>query len=128
MFEALLHELAGNAREALAAWKAAAATRDDDIEGEGLFRAIALLKAGQTQKGGEWLSGFTPVNEQRKTDNAVDLRVQAHCLSGFYWALEGKDAQAAESFRRALEIDQSYLYARQGLAWLEAGLLKGLRR
>jgi len=127
MFEALLQHAAGNAQEARVAWQAAADTRDDDIESEGLFRAIALLKIGQEQKGREWLTNFTAVNDQRKKDNAIDLRIHARSLSGFYAAFKGDDGQAAESFRQALEIDQSYLYARQALAWLEAGLLKGMR-
>ena len=127
LFEALLHQSAGHSAEAQKAWQAAAATRDDDIEGEGLFRAIALHKVGQTQIAKEWLNSFRTVNEQRKSDNAVDLRLQAHCLSGFHAAFEGKEEEAAESFRRAMEIDQSYLYARQALAWLQSGLLKGLR-
>ncbi len=127
MYEALLQQAAGHGPEAQAAWQAAADTRDDDIEGEGLFRAIALFKIGEAPKAREWLNGFPPVNEQRKSDNAVGLRIQAHTLAGIYAAFEGDDAKAADSFRQALEIDQSYLYARQALAWLEAGLLKGLR-
>jgi tetratricopeptide (TPR) repeat protein len=127
MFEALVGQVSGRTQEALASWKAAAETRDDDVEGEGLFRALALRKTGRTQQASEWLDMFKTVNQQRKSDNAMDLRVQAHCLAGFHEAFEGKDAQAAESFRKALEIDQSYLYARQGLAWLEAGLLRGMR-
>ncbi len=127
VFEALLQRAMGNPDGAQAAWKAAAETRDDDYEVEGLFRAIALKKSGRTREAEDWLKAFPAVNAQRKTDNSIDLRIQAHCLAGIYAAFTGDGATAAENFRRSLEIDQSYLYARQALAWLDAGLLKGLQ-
>ncbi len=126
-FEALLLAALNRSQEARAAWQAAADTRDEEIEGEGLFRAIALKKCGQEQKAREWLEAFPAVNNQRMKDNAVTLRVQANSLAGIYSAFEGDEGRAADCFRRSLEIDQSYLYSRQALAWLEAGLLKGLR-
>ena len=128
MNEALLHQAAGDSATAKAAWQAAAQTLDDAIEGEGLFRALGLYKSGQVDKAEEWFKEFATVNEQRKTDNAVNLRLQAYDLAGIYAAMRGDDALARENFDKALEIDQSYLYARQGLAWLEAGMLKGLRQ
>ena len=128
MYEALLHQAAGESAAAKAAWQAAAKTLDDDIEGEGLFRAIGLFKGGQVQKAEDWFKEFAIVNEQRKTDNAVNLRLHAYDLAGVYAAMRGDDALARENFRKALEIDQSYLYARQSLAWLSAGMLKGLRQ
>jgi tetratricopeptide (TPR) repeat protein len=128
MYEALLHQAAGDSTAALAAWQAAAKTLDDDIEGEGLFRAIGLYKAGQVQRAEDWFKEFAIVNEQRKTDNAINLRLHAYDLAGVYAALRGEDALARENFKKALEIDQSYLYARQSLAWLDAGMLKGLRQ
>jgi predicted Zn-dependent protease len=128
VFEALLHQAAGDTKAAAAAWKAAAETLDDDVESEGLFRAIALHKVGKTQEAKEWFGTFASVNEQRKTDNAVDLCLHAYCMAGIYDAFFGDTGGAAENFRKALEIDQSYLYARQALAWLEAGMLKGLSR
>jgi tetratricopeptide (TPR) repeat protein len=127
MYEALLHQAAGDSAAAHAAWQAATNTLDDDIEGEGLFRAIGLLKTGQVQKAADWLKEFATVNEQRKTDNAVDLRLHAYDLAGIYATQQGDDALARENFQKALEIDQSYLYARQSLAWLDAGMLKGLK-
>ena len=127
LFEALVQQSAGNPAEARKVWQAAAATRDDDIEGEGLFRAMAMMKIGQERAAREWMQSFRTVNEQRKKDNSIDVRLHAFCLAGFYAAWEGKEQEAAEYFRRALEIDQSYLYARQGLAWLQAGMLRGLR-
>jgi tetratricopeptide (TPR) repeat protein len=128
MYEGLLHQAAGDSAAALAAWQAAAKTLDDDIEGEGLFRAIGLYRAGQVKKAEDWFKEFAIVNEQRKTDNAVDLRLHAYDLAGVYAAMRGDNALARENFKKALEIDQSYLYARQSLAWLDAGMLKGLRQ
>ncbi|HXK62124.1 MAG TPA: hypothetical protein PLP42_19745 [Acidobacteriota bacterium] len=114
--------------EARSAWEAAAQTRDDDIEGEGLFRAIALLKIGQTQEAQEWLDAFPSVNQQRRTDNSIEVRTQAYCLAGIYAAFRGEDVEANEYFNEALNINQSHLYARQARAWLQAGLLKVLRK
>lgn len=128
VFEALLYHAAGDMKQARVAWQAASETRDDTYEGEGLFRAIALQKVGQTPKAREWLGLFPSVNDQRKTDSSISLRIQAHCLAGIYAAFEGNDSKAAESLRRSLELDQSYLYARQALAWLDAGLFNGLRQ
>ena len=128
LFEALIHQAAGDAKAASDAWKAAAGTRDDDIEGEGLFRAIALYKVGETDKADEWFKTFSGVNEQRKKDNAMDLRTHAYCMAGIYAAFQGDNRVAADDFHKALEIDQSYLYGRQALAWLAAGMLKGLSR
>jgi tetratricopeptide (TPR) repeat protein len=128
MFEALLAQARGDSSGAMAAWRAAAGSLDDDVEGEGLFRAIALYKTGQVQKAEDWFKDSVSINEARKTDNAVDLRLHAYGLAGIYAAFQGDDVLAADNFRKALEIDQSYLYSRQSLAWLQAGMLKGLRR
>ena len=38
----------------------------------------------------------------------------------------GDKEQARRDFAGALEVDQSFLFARQALAWLEAGALDGL--
>ena len=46
-FLALLKEAREDKKGASQSWKAAAATSDDDVEGEGLFRAIGLWKSGQ---------------------------------------------------------------------------------
>ena len=127
MYDALLQQAAGNSAATQADWRAAAKTLDDDIEGEGLFRAIGLYKSGQEQKAEDWFKEFAVVNEQRKTDNAVNIRLHAYDLAGIYAALRGDAALARESFTKALEIDQSYLYARQSMAWLDAGMLKGLK-
>jgi tetratricopeptide (TPR) repeat protein len=128
MFEALLAQARGDCSAAMTAWRAAAETLDDDVEGEGLFRAIALYKTGQVQKAEDWFKDSVNLNEARKTDSAVDLRLHAYNMAGIYAVFQGDDTSAAENFRKALEIDQSYLYARLGLAWLQAGMLKGLKR
>jgi Tfp pilus assembly protein PilF len=128
MYDALLQQAAGNSAAAQADWQAAAQTLDDDIEGEGLFRAIGLYKSGQVQKAEDWFKEFAVVNEQRKTDNAVDLRLHAYDLAGIYAAMRGDDTLARENFTKALEIDQSYLYARQSMAWLDGGMLNALKQ
>jgi tetratricopeptide (TPR) repeat protein len=127
MYDALLQQAAGNPAAAHEDWQAAAKTLDDDIEGEGLFRAIGLYKSGQMQKAEDWFKEFAVVNEQRKTDSAVSIRLHAYDLAGIYAALRGDDALARENFTKALEIDQSYLYARQSMAWLDGEMLRGLR-
>jgi Tfp pilus assembly protein PilF len=127
MYDALLQQAAGNSAAAQTDWQAAAKTLDDDIEGEGLFRAIGLYKTGQVQKAEDWFKEFAVVNEQRKTDGAINIRLHAYDLAGIHAALRGDDAVARENFQKALETDQSYLYARQSMAWLDAGMLKGLK-
>jgi len=123
-FEALLHTHRQDPAAAAAAWKAAAATRDDDIEGEGLFRAIALFKTGEKEKAEAWFKEFPAINNQRKTDSNLELRLHAFGLDGIYQAFLGKDPQARRNFERALDVDPLYLYARQSQAWLDAGLLR----
>ena len=127
MYDALLRQAEGHADAAQSDWQAAARTLDDDIEGEGLFRAIALSKIGQAQQAEVWFKEFAVVNEQRKTDNAVTVRLHAYDLAGIYAAMRGDDASARENFKKALEVDQSYLYARQSMAWLDGAMLKGLK-
>jgi tetratricopeptide (TPR) repeat protein len=127
MYKALLLQAEGKHSAAMAAWQAAAKTADQDIQGNGLFRAIGLYESGQVQKAKDWLKGFVPVNEQRKTDNSITLRLHAYEMAGIYAAMQGNRSLAEQNFQKALEIDQSYLYARQGLAWLKAGMLDGLK-
>jgi len=127
MYKALLLQAEGKHSAAMAAWQAAANTADQDIQGNGLFRAIGLYKSGQVQKADAWLKGFVPVNEQRKTDNSITLRLHAYDMAGIYAAIQGNRSLAEQNFEKALKIDQSYLYARQGLAWLKAGMLDGLK-
>ena len=128
MYKALLLQAEGNHSAAEATWKAAAGTLDKDIQGNGLFRAIGLYKTGQAQEAEEWFKGFVPVNEQRKTDNSITLRLHAYEMAGIYAAMQGNHALAEQNFQKALQIDQSYLYARQAVAWLNAGMLSGLKK
>lgn len=127
MYKALLLQAEGKHSAATAAWQAAANTADNDIQGNGLFRAIGLYKSGQVQEADVWLKGFVPVNEQRKTDNSIILKLHAYEMAGVYAAMQGHSSLAEQNFQKALEIDQSYLYARQGMAWLKAGMLDGLK-
>jgi tetratricopeptide (TPR) repeat protein len=128
VFEALLHEARGDGAAARRAWSEAASTRDDDVEGEGLFRALALHRIGESAKAAGWFREFEAVNEMRKKDNSLDVRTHAFSMAAFYSVFSGDDKAAAENFRRSVEMNQSYAYGRQALAWLDAGLLKGLRR
>jgi len=128
LFEALIEEQAGRADAAKNTWREAAETRDDDVEGEGLFRAIALYKTGERDKAGTWFREFEAINTQRTRDNSLDVRTHAQCMAGFYAAFQGDNVGAAGAFRRCLETNQSYAYGRQALNWLEAGLLDGLRK
>lgn len=127
MYKALLLQAEGNSAGAEAVWRAAGETLDSDIQGNGLFRAIGLYKSGQRQKADDWLQQFVVINQQRKTDNSLTLRLHAYDMAGIYQAMQGNQAKAEENFNRALQIDQSFLYARQGLAWLKAGMLSGLK-
>jgi tetratricopeptide (TPR) repeat protein len=127
MYKALLFAAEGDSSAAAAAWHAAAQTTNDAIEGDGLFRAIALYKVGQVQKADDWFKQFVVINDQRKTDNSLTLRLHAYEMAGIYAVMQGNRAVAAENFQKALQIDQSYLYARQSLAWLKAGMFAGLR-
>jgi tetratricopeptide (TPR) repeat protein len=88
---------------------------------------MALYQIGETQKAEEWFKTFSSVNEQRKKDNAIELRVEAHYLAGIFAAFQGNNESAQKNLQQSLEIDPSYLFARQALVWLDAGLLKGLK-
>ncbi len=123
VFQALLERRAGNEDAALKSFGAAARTNDDDIEGEGLFRAIGLIHTGERAAAEQWFGEFERVNPQRRNDGSTEVRVQAHYLAGIYEAFRGRDEAARQEFEQALAIDQSYLFARQALDWLKAGLL-----
>jgi tetratricopeptide (TPR) repeat protein len=127
VFEALHHQVAGNAIQAAKAWKAGALAVDEDIEGEGLFHAIALVKTGEGSRAESWLKQFREVNEQRKLDRSPDLRLQAFYLAGMNAAFSGNLEEARRHFQTVLDMDQSHLFARHALAALEIGLLTGLR-
>jgi len=127
VFEALLQQAAGHEVAARRAWEAGAKTAPEETGEEGLFRAIALVRAGEREKGESWLKNFAMADLDRSSDRAGG-RAQADYLAGIDAAFRGNQQEARESFRRVLEIDRSHLWARQALAWLEAGLLKGMAR
>lgn len=125
-FLALLKEARADKKGAAQSWKAAAATSDDDVEGEGLFRAIGLWKSSQQAEAEKWFQEFERLNPKRQQDNSVEVRTQAFTLAGLYAAFR-KDSQGAKAnFQKAIEADPTNLFARQGEAWLEAGLLRTL--
>jgi hypothetical protein len=115
------------------AWRAAAQTADEALGEEGLFHALALRKIGETARAEAWLKNFLSVNERGRVSGSATSRAQAHYLAGIYAAFNsgpgqsGPD-QAREHFRQSLELDQTSLWTRQALAWLDAGLLPGRYR
>ncbi len=126
VFQALLERRAGEESAAMDSWRAAARTNDDDIEGEGLFRAMGMIHAGDRAAAEQWFREFERVNRQRKSDNSTEVRTQAHYLAGVYEAFRGREDAARQELEKALVIDQSYLFARQALEWMKAGLFRGL--
>lgn len=127
VFEALLHQAAGNVAESIKAWRAAAEIADDDIEGEGLFSAVAQTHLGEARVAEAWFKKFREVNEQRKKDASLEVRLQAHYLAGIDAAFRGNQQEAREYFERVLAMDASHLFARQARTALEMGVLDGLR-
>jgi len=125
-FLALLKEAREDKKGASQSWKAAAVTSDDDVEGEGLFRAIGFWKSGQTGEAEKWFKEFERLNPRRQQDNSVEVRTQAFTLAGLYAAFRKDTNGARANFEKALDADPTNLFARQGEAWLEAGLLKTL--
>ncbi len=128
VFEALLHQSAGDQESAARAWRAVAHTADETSGEEGLFHALALHKIGETARADAWLKNFLIVNERRRISGGATSRAQANYLAGVYAAFHsgpgqsGPD-QAREYFRQSLELDRTSLWTRQALAWLDAGLL-----
>lgn len=126
-FQALAYEAQGDAASARKAWTSAAQTVDDDSEHEGLFRAIAQYKIGETKKAEEWFDKFQSSNERRKTSASAEIRLYSYYLAGVYAAFRGDDKLAQANFQKASEIDQSNLFAKQALTWLSADMLKTLK-
>jgi tetratricopeptide (TPR) repeat protein len=126
VFEALLRQATGSRDAAKRAWGFAAGTAHEESDEEGLFRAIALSQEGKKEKAETWLKNFVTTNERNQNNNRAAVRAQSHYLAGIYAAFRGSPEQARENLRKCLDIDPSHLWARQALAWLEAGLLKHL--
>ncbi|MGH9939379.1 MAG: tetratricopeptide repeat protein, partial [Blastocatellia bacterium] len=118
VFEALLHRAAGDQESAARAWRAAAQTADETIGEEGLFRAIALHKIGETARAESWLKNFLSVNERSRVSGRVASRAQAHYLAGIHAVFQSGPDQAREHFRQSLELDRTFLWTHQALAWL----------
>ena len=128
VFEALLHQVASDQASAGQAWRAAAQTADEALGEEGLFHALALHKIGETARAEAWLKDFLSMNERRGISGSATSRAQAHYLAGVYAAFHSGPSQSGPDqargyFRQSLELDQTSLWTRQALAWLDAGLL-----
>lgn len=127
VFEALLHQAAGDVNAARQAWRAAAETANEG-GAEALFRHIALDKLGETARAEAWFRDFLSANARGQAGNRAAARVEAYYLAGVYAAFRAEPEAAGERFRRCLEIDRTFLWGRQALAWLDAGLLRQLAR
>lgn len=125
-FRALIHDRAGNTGKARQAWERAARTSDDDLDGEGLFRALSLARTGGAERAEEWLRRFQEAVEKRKGDRSASVRARAHYLSGIYFAAQGHEEQARDAFQAALEADPSHLFSLHGLLCLESGFFQAL--
>ncbi len=125
VFEALLRQATGKKDAANQAWASAAGTASKEIGEEGLFRAVALLQIGKKEEAEAWLKNFATANEHNQNSDRAVTRPQGYYLAGVHAAFLGKPEQARASLRKCLEIDRSHLWARQALAWIEAGLLIG---
>jgi tetratricopeptide (TPR) repeat protein len=125
-FEALVHQQSGEQQKAREAWKEAVDTVDHDYNGEGLFRAIAMVHTGEPKEAEEWFHMFEVVNPQRRKDNSVRVKTEAFYLAGIYSVFRGDKAKAQEYLDEAIQADESNLFARHALLWLEAGLFEGI--
>ena len=128
VFEALLCQTSGDQSAAERAWKAAAQTADETNSEEGLFRAISLHKSGEIERAETWFRDFLTANDQNKNSVRATTRSQAYYLSGVYAAFRGESEKARESIRQSIEIDRTFLWAHQALAWLDARLFVNLAR
>lgn len=128
VFEALLQQAAGAAEEAAKAWKAAAQTTSEGSGEESLFRQIALYRTGDVTRAEAWFRNFLSVNERNQNSESAQTRAHVFYLTGVYAAFRGRPEEARAKLLRALEIDRTFLWAQQSLAWLDAGLLTPLEK
>ncbi len=125
-FRALLLEASGDRDRSLEAWNAAAETVDQDFDGEGLFRAIALAHIGKRESAARWFTEFEQVNPTRQKDNDAAVRIHATYLAGIYAIYRGESRKGLEGFNRALDGDASDMMVRHAIAAFDAGILSGL--
>ncbi|MGW8179200.1 MAG: tetratricopeptide repeat protein, partial [bacterium] len=125
-FAALIHHAAGASQSADASWRSAAETSDHDYNGQGLFRAIALANIGRTDEAEEWVEVFERISPQRQKDNTARVRTEAFYLAGIYSLFKGDESKGREQLLKAIQSDESNLFARHALLWLDAGLFEGI--
>ena len=125
-FQALIHEAAGESQRAAAAWQSATETSDMDYNGQGLFRAIALVKTGRSEEAEEWFGRFERISVQRQKDNTARVRTEAFYLVGIYSLFRGDESKGREYLQQSISTDESNLFARHALLWLDAGLFGGI--
>jgi hypothetical protein len=99
---------------------------DQDFDGEGLFRAIALAHIGKSDDAAKWFAEFEQVNPTRQKDNDAAVRIHAIYLAGMYAIFRGDREQGLDQFNRVLDADASDLMVRHAVAAFQAGLLSGL--
>jgi tetratricopeptide (TPR) repeat protein len=124
LFKALTYILARDTDSSQQVWSQAAQTNDQDTDGEGLFRAIGLFMSGERDEAEKWFDDFEMVNRQRKKDNDTSVKVHAYYLSGVYSIFRGDPEKGKEELELALQEDESNLFVRQALLWLDAGFFR----
>jgi tetratricopeptide (TPR) repeat protein len=128
VFEALLQQAAGAPDAARQAWQAAAETTPEGSGAEALFRYIALDKLGETARAEAWFRDFLRANTRRQASDRAATRAEAYYLAGIYATFRAETEAARANFQHSLEIDRTFLWAKQALAWLDAELLSQLAR
>jgi tetratricopeptide (TPR) repeat protein len=125
-FEALTHALNSDTASSRDAWHRASLTVDQDYDGEGLFRAIGLFMSGEKDKAETWFSEFEEVNRLRKKDHDTSVKVLAYYLSGIYSIFRGRLPEGRQELQVAVQTDESDLFARHALLWMDNDLFRGL--
>jgi len=125
-FEALTHSLNSDSASSRDAWRRASETVDQDADGEGLFRAIGLFMVGEREETEKWFAEFEEVNELRKKDNDTSVKVLAYYLSGIYSIFRGRIEEGRLDLESALKTDESDLFSRHAILWLNSSFFQGL--
>jgi len=123
VFEALVHQAAGDQQASTLAWQTAAGLPSASNNEEGLFRAIAIAQTGEAARAEVWFKDFLSANERDKLSSRIETRAQAFYRAGIYAAFRGTPADSRAQLRQSLETDRTFLWAQQALGWLDAGLL-----